>query len=120
MPPEQSSDSVKIISLDRNSLLARLRATAARIRAEHPEVTEVRLFGSVARGDQTGTSDVDILILLAGTADPDSLDRILAFLPYFDLDRGADLLVLTEEELQARLHDGNAFVKQAFAESLLL
>ena len=62
---ERSSGSVKIISLDRDELLARLATIATRIRARHPEVREVRLFGSLARGDQTGTSDADLLIVPA-------------------------------------------------------
>ena len=62
MLPTLSSSSVKIISLNRDQLLTRLRQIASRLQKEHPEVAEVRLFGSLARGDQTGTSDVDILI----------------------------------------------------------
>ena len=84
----RSSRTVKIISLNRTRLLAELRQIAGRISAEHPEVAEVRLFGSLARGDYTGTSDVDVLILLQHTAETDPLRRILTFLPYFDLRRG--------------------------------
>ena len=58
-PP--SSSTVRIISLDREALLAQLRAIAAQIRREC-DVEDVRVFGSLARGDATGTSDVDVLI----------------------------------------------------------
>jgi predicted nucleotidyltransferase len=113
-----SSGSVKIISLDRNRLLAELRQIAGRISAEHPEVAEVRLFGSLARGDQLGTSDVDVLILLRHTAEMDPVRRILTFLPYFNLDRGSDLLVYTLAELEGRLAAGDRFIQRIWTESI--
>ena len=56
---ERSFDSVKVISLERDKLLTRLEQTARKIITERREVKEVRLFGSLARGDQVGMSDVD-------------------------------------------------------------
>lgn len=116
MPPRTSSDSVRIISLNRDSLLEGLRAIARRIRAEHPEAAEVRLFGSLARGDQTGTSDIDILIVLERTLEVDPVRRALTFLPYFDLERGTDILVYTRAELAA----GSRAVQRLWRESILL
>jgi predicted nucleotidyltransferase len=55
----RSFDSVKIISLERDKLLTRLEQIVRKIVMERREVKEVRLFGSLARGDQVGTSDVD-------------------------------------------------------------
>lgn len=116
----RSSSSVKIISLDRNRLLVELRQIASNIRAEHPEVDEIRLFGSLARGDYTGSSDVDVLILLRDTLEKDPLQRILTFLPYFNLNRGSDLLVYTINELEARLSVGDHFIKRIWSESVPL
>jgi predicted nucleotidyltransferase len=65
-------------------------------------VDQVRLFGSLARGDATGLSDVDILILLRRALESDPHRRILTFLPYFDLPRNTDLLVYTLAELEQR------------------
>ncbi|HZD56052.1 MAG TPA: nucleotidyltransferase domain-containing protein [Anaerolineales bacterium] len=120
MPPKASSSSVKIISLDREKLLANLRRIADTIKREHPEVIEVRLFGSLARGDQTGTSDADILVLLDNTNENDPHRRILTFLPYFDLGRGVDLLVYTRNELEQRLSKGDRNLKRILTESLAL
>ena len=92
MPPHLSSGSVRLFSIDRLELLSRLREAVVRLRAECPEVDEVRLFGSLARGDQTGLSDVDILIVLHDTCQPDPVLRTRAYLPYFDLDRGVDII----------------------------
>jgi predicted nucleotidyltransferase len=111
---------VKIISLDRDSLLAELRQIANTIRSEHPEVAEIRLFGSLARGDYTGSSDVDVLILLDHTVEKDPLKRILTFLPYFKLNRGSDLLVYTLDELNERLSSNDRFIQRIWSESVPL
>jgi predicted nucleotidyltransferase len=116
----RSSGSVKVISLNRDSLLADLRRIAGSIRAEHPEVAEIRLFGSLARGNHTGTSDVDVLILLDHTEESDPLRRILTFLPYFDLTRGSDLLVYTRAELEERLLANDRFLQRIWSESIPL
>jgi predicted nucleotidyltransferase len=119
MRPGPSSDSVKIISLNQPNLLAHLHEIAARIRTEHPEVEQVRLFGSLARGDATGISDVDVLILLRDSAEPDPLRRILTFLPHFDLDRASDLLVYTRAEFDRHLAN-SPFLRDIWNESVAL
>ena len=116
----RSPSSVKVISLNRDRLLTELRRIAGSIRADHPEVAEVRLFGSLARGDHTGTSDVDVLILLHHTGETDPLRRILTFLPYFNLARGTDLLVYTLAELEQRLLADNRFMQRVWSESIPL
>jgi predicted nucleotidyltransferase len=103
--------------LDRGELLARLRAIAHRICANHQEVIQVRVFGSVARGDQTGTSDTDILIVLHGCEPGDPLEQIRLFYPYFDLPIGTDLLVLTESQIADRLQADDVFMTQIWNES---
>lgn len=115
-----SSNTVKLISLDRAQLWTRLRDIAATIRTAHPEVEELRVFGSLARGDYTGTSDVDMLIVLRETAENDPHRRILTFLRYFDLDRGVDILVLTRAELDQQLAANNLFLKRVWKESIAL
>jgi predicted nucleotidyltransferase len=90
------------------------------LRRDHPEVDEVRLFGSLARGDQTGTSDVDVLILLRETDEKDPHRRIMTFLPYFKLDRGADLLVCTRAEVDRRLSEEDRFLVRVWSESVPL
>jgi len=122
----QSSASVKIISIDRDELLARLKAIAARLCTEHPEVRAVRVFGSLARGDQVGTSDVDVLIVLRGGAQGDALcfttqqdpwELLRVFQPYFDLPIGVDMLVLSEGQIAHRLRTGDPFIARIWRES---
>lgn len=113
----RSSASVKIISIDRDELLTKLRAIAARLLAEHPEVSAVRLFGSLARGDQVGTSDADVLIVLRGEAQGDPLELVRRFQPHFDLPIGVDLLVLSEEQIARRLRAKDPFIARIWRES---
>ncbi len=116
----QSYGSVKIVSLDRARLLAELGRIADRIRREQPEVLEVRLFGSLARGSHTGTSDVDVLLVVSSTGEPNPVHRPLVFLPYFDLPVPFDLLVLTSDELRRRLSLGDPFVQRIRQDSVAL
>jgi predicted nucleotidyltransferase len=117
---QRSSGSVRIISIDRDELLARLRDIARRLCAERPEVAEVRVFGSIARGDQVGTSDVDVLVVLDSGVLGDSIEQIRLFCTYFDLPIGVDVLVYTRDQLARRLQSGDAFVKRMWQESLVL
>lgn len=117
MPRTRSSASVKIISIDRDELLAKLKTIAAHLSAEHPEVSSVRVFGSLARGDQVGTSDVDVLVVLRGEAQADPWELIRRFQPYFDLPLGVDLLVFSEEQIAHRLQAGDPFMSRIWRES---
>lgn len=117
MQPETSSGSVKTISLDRGEVISRLEKMALRLIAEKPVVAEVRLFGSLARGDQTGTSDADVLVVLHSADSQDPHRRTLAYLPYFDMERGVDLMVLTRAELEQRLADQDHLIMRILDES---
>jgi len=85
--------------------------------AERPEVSEIRVFGSIARGDYTGTSDVDVLVILRDTPEKDNLAVIRKCYSYFDLPVGVDLIVLTEGQIKTRLEDKDPFVTQILEES---
>jgi predicted nucleotidyltransferase len=112
-----SSDSVTIISLDRNEVLSALRRVAVTIRSAHPEVTDIRLFGSIARGDETGISDADVLLVVRGEVEPDPISRIRRFYGYFDLPIGVDVIVYTEMEVTRKLASGDPFLTTIWAES---
>lgn len=114
----QSCDSVTIISLQRDEILTQLRSAAQAIRAQHPEVESIRFFGSLARREETGMSDADVLIVISRGYDPgDPLQRIRTFLPYFRLPIGLDLLVYTHDELDRQLLDPRSFLHTIWAES---
>ena len=116
----KSSDSVTTIYLDRTEVLAALRDAAARIRKEHPEVSSVRLFGSVARGDHVGTSDADILIVVRAGEPGDPLAWIRAFYGYFRLAVPVDILVYSEDQIARRMQSADPQFARLWKESLEL
>ena len=61
----RSYGTVEITSVDREALVAELRSGAERLGREAPEVQEVGLFGSFARGDHTPESDVDLAVIVS-------------------------------------------------------
>ena len=117
MLQKRSSGSVTIISIERERVIAALQEIAGRIGAVHEDVVAVRLFGSVARGDHVGMSDVDVLIVVRGRDPVEPLAEIRRFYPYFDLPVGVDLLVYSERTIDARLAAGDPFMTQIWNES---
>jgi predicted nucleotidyltransferase len=113
-----SSDSVRTISLERDKVLSALSAVAAKIREERPEVVSVRLFGSIARGDQVGTSDADVLIVLRAGTQGDPVDWIRTYYGYFRLPVPVDLLVYGEDQVAGRLNAGDLQFTRLWTESL--
>jgi predicted nucleotidyltransferase len=116
----RSFDSVKVISLDRDKLFTRLEQIARKIVMERGEVKEVRLFGSLARGDQVGTSDVDILLILENSLVYSPLEQVRDYYPYFDLPVGVDILLLSGEEVQRRLQTQDDFISRIEREGMTL
>jgi predicted nucleotidyltransferase len=115
----QSWDSVKIVFLDRPALVATLTEAAAALGAQCPEADEVRLFGSVARGRDTGLSDTDLLIIAREQPD-DPLERLRRYHPRCQMEVGVDVVVGTREEMEHRLATGHRFLTRALADSQVL
>ncbi len=114
----RSSGSVRTISLNRDKVLSAIRSVAVRIRQDHPEVLSVRLFGSIARGDQVGTSDADILIVLRAETPGNPLEWIRTYYGYFRLPVPIDLLVYSEDQIACRLDSGDRQFTRLWTESL--
>ncbi len=80
---------------------------ALRVRRVLPQVRQLLLFGSQARGDARADSDVDLLLIV-----PDGEDRTAAAIAarrsLMGMGRGFDLLVLHEAEWR-QLQDSPAF-----------
>ncbi len=93
----RSCGSVGSIWLDGGETAERLRSPAWRLKASCPEVREIRLVGSIARGDHTGTSDSDIRAFL-GRSEEKPVERLKRCLPFFELEVAVDALSLTETE----------------------
>ena len=96
--------SVLVKSVDPAKIRRSVYEYARRLFAEHPEVEEVVVFGSFAKGTYAPGSDVDILIVLSDSARP-FRDRIPELLPgAFPV--GLDLFPYTRAEIASRLSPG--------------
>ena len=117
---ETSSSSVKIISIQREEILERLRLISRRICQLHKEVHSIHLFGSLVRGDQVGTSDADVLTLLHDPTDDHQIDLIRRYLKYFNLPIGTDLIVIDNPSFSQRLAADDPFISRLWQESVQL
>ena len=82
--------------LDRERVLAEARELAAEMKAAHPEVRRVLLFGSLAKGGDGPRSDLDLVVLLENT-DLAPRERSAQYRPISS--RPVDLFVYTEAEV---------------------
>ena len=92
--------------------LDRLREIGQRIRQEYG-AERVLLYGSVARGEAGPSSDVDILVV--AETEEEFHERIASVLRLVrDLRRHLPLspLVLTPEEMEERLRQGDPFIAE--------
>lgn len=116
--PAKSSASVKVFWLDRPHLIERLKSAAQALIEQHPEIEQIVLFGSLARGDAVPASDADLLIVVSHSTEP-FLDRAVRYRPA-GVGVGVDVVAYTREELAALLAADNAFVRQALRDGMVL
>lgn len=116
---KKSLNSARALSIDRPKLFERLEQIVAAIKSRHAEVVAVYVFGSHARRDATGRSDLDVLVVLSDSSE-EMLRRILRFRKFFDLEIPVDLLVYTEDEIKQALAERNAFMIRVLKEAVRL
>ncbi|MGQ9723586.1 MAG: nucleotidyltransferase domain-containing protein [Candidatus Jordarchaeum sp.] len=92
---------MKAIWLNREEILKKLRKVSEDASKEFPEIHDIRLFGSLAKGEETGLSDIDIFIV-AERQDPNPVERIKRYFSFFSdrLKIGIDIIVATPEEME--------------------
>ena len=115
---EPSSASVRIFWLDRKAVLEELKAAAGQMKAAHPEIEQVLLFGSLARDQAVPGSDADLLLVLSASSET-LLERIPRYLPE-GVSVGVDVFPYTRTEISSMLAAGNVFIRQAMAEGIVL
>lgn len=104
----RSAPSVRVFWIDLDELKACLAEAARKMAEGHPEVAEVWLFGSVARGEAVPGSDADLFLLLDACELP-FLERSLEYQPEF-CGVGVDVFAYTREELAAMEAQGQPFL----------
>jgi len=100
--------------------MTRLRERAQELVARRPDVLEIRLFGSLARGEAHPGSDADLFVVLRDGAPP-FLDRIPDLARAFTgVGVGCDIIAYTESERSALTARHDAFARAIFEEGLVL
>ena len=94
-----SSGSVKGIWVNREEILKKLKKICEDALKEFSEIKEIWLFGSFAKGEETGLSDIDLFIV----AENQALNPVERIRPYFILfaeriKMSIDIIVATPEE----------------------
>ncbi len=81
---------------------------------------EIRLFGSLARGEAPPGSDADLFIILRDGAPP-FLDRIPDLARHFaGVDIGCDVIAYTESEYRVLISRRNAFARAVLDGGMVL
>lgn len=101
-------------------IFSRIKRIAERLKEKY-NARQVILFGSYARGEETGDSDIDLLII-APTKER-FLQRIAQVKRLIrDLRNGIPVapIVLTNEEVEKRLNIGDQFIKEILKKGVIL
>ncbi|GAB4464990.1 MAG: nucleotidyltransferase domain-containing protein [Burkholderiaceae bacterium] len=93
-----------------------MRALAAHWARVHPELRRAGYFGSYARGDWGVGSDVDLVVVVHGSARPFA-ERALDF-DLSELPVPAELLVYTEDEWRALPNISPRFAQRLATETV--
>ena len=111
---------VRVFRLDQEGVIGRLRARARDLLEQRADVLEVRLFGSLARGDAHPGSDADLFIVLRDGAGS-FLERLTPLARMFEgVGVGCDVIAFTESEARASRTRGETFSRAVFDEGVVL
>lgn len=111
---------VRVFRLDQQGVIARLRARARSLVENNPDVLEVRLFGSLARGAAHPGSDADLFIVVRDGARP-FLDRIPDLTRHFaGVGIGCDVIAYTDSERAAMAAHHDTFSRAVLDEGITL
>jgi len=112
---EKSLDSVKIISIEYDLLINKLKEIAGNIKKNIPGVEKILLFGSFAKGNYTPSSDLDILIIVKDI-DSSFLCRSEKFIKFFrEIPLDVNMLVYTDEEIERLSESNNMFIREVLS-----
>ena len=94
--------------------------TAAKRLRTDQNVVDVRLFGSLAKGDFVPGSDADILIVLKKDIRR-MIDRVPGYLEYFmKVEMPVDVFPYTQNEIRKMRAEGNRLISEALESGIEL
>ncbi|CUS97453.1 nucleotidyltransferase domain-containing protein [Candidatus Kryptobacter tengchongensis] len=98
-----SSGSVKGFYLKREEILKTVEEISKTAMDLFPEIDEIRIFGSFAKKQETGLSDIDIFVLLSDTGSENPIERCKKYFYFFadNLDIAVDVIVAGENEIES-------------------
>ena len=104
----------------KKEITERLQKISERLKKEY-KAEKVILFGSYSRGEATEDSDIDLFII-APTQDRffERMATVLRHLEDLCYKLPLSPIVLTQEEITARLQRGDQFVKQILKDGIYL
>ena len=104
-----SLNTVIIKSIDQEQIRKAVKALAAQLRAQHPQIQRIIWFGSWVNGLPSPGSDVDICLILS-SSDKSPRHRISDYLP-LGFPVGIDLFAYTQEEFDQLHHTSPGWYK---------
>ncbi len=113
-----SSPSVKLFWLNLDEVKGRLTKAVKKLAKRHSEISEVWLFGSLARGQAVPGSDADVLLVLE-KCDLPFLERTAHYQPEF-CGVGVDVLAYTRKELKQMEEASHHFLERVKTERVFL
>lgn len=75
---------------------------------------KIIIFGSMARGDYTALSDIDVVVVMQ--SDKDFFARTFEVMRHCNTDIPLDLLVYTPQEFQSMIEHQNPFIRKILKE----
>ncbi len=96
------SGSVKPYSIDKDKLIEKVKEVSGELKENFSFVKKIVVFGSLARGEQRGLSDVD-LIVVVDKINKENFWEIYGEVYNFlalKIDAGIDLIVMNEDDFE--------------------
>lgn len=95
---KKSYNSVKVFWLNRELLVQNLNKSIKALTDKRKEIRKIILFGSMAEGRFSVSSDLDLIIIISESHER-FIDRPLKYIDFFeDVGVGVDIFVYTEKE----------------------
>lgn len=108
-----SSGSVRAFYLNKEDIINKLSKIAKESLNKFHEIREVRLIGSLAKGEETGLSDIDIF-LVVDNEEKNPIERMKPYFNFFSerIDLAIDMIVARSNEIE--------YFKEFLKESIIL